>query len=176
PVVIEAHGSDQTAVELRLDRSSAREGEAMFSGRLSPFPSITSAVPSVGVAMRAGPHHTIAFASIPTSIAQARNQLEAALRAAEPGPDFVDALVADTEDLLVVVPGSAAGSVSFSAVVSGGPSDDATTVVELGLQDRPPGIGGGEVGPGGDPSCAPATLERVTVFGRTSVRQLTLAS
>ncbi|HJP66967.1 MAG TPA: hypothetical protein VKA30_11775 [Actinomycetota bacterium] len=170
-VRIEAAGADPTATELRLDPASARDGEAMVTGALTPFPSMTAAAPQVGVAMRSQSPIPVTFASVPTSIAQARDELEAAIRGADPDPVFAQALVVQLYDRLAVVPGTGDGWVRFA------PTDaDATTFVELALEDRPPAIAGPGSGSRG-PEFGPATmLEQVTVFGGCFIRQLDLAS
>ncbi len=68
---------------------------------------------------------------------------------------------------LLVVPGT------DDAIVFRTAPSDATTLSELGLQSQRPALAGSF---GGEHAGPPATLERVTIFGRTHVRICTLAS
>jgi hypothetical protein len=170
-VRIEDSGSDLTATELRLDPSSAQSAQAMFTATLAPFPDLNSPMPAVAVSM--GPEESLPapLGAVPASIPQARDELEAAIRAAGPDVAFAQALVIQVDDRLAIVPGTPEGWVSFVPTAA-----DPTTVVELGLQERVPAISSPQPGPSGDGSAPPTTFEGVTVFGRCLVRELTLGS
>lgn len=153
---------DATASDLRL--TTGMPTVAFLSRPLSPFPTLTAATPRVGLSMGEDPPVVATFAAVPVSLAQARDQLQQAIRAAAPGAAFTGCLVVAVDDRLVVVPGAAHTSVRFG----GG---DTTTVEELGLAGSVPAIAGtgGEFG-------APAQIVTSTVFGEVRVRELTLAS
>ena len=163
--------ADPTAAELRLDEASGRRAQGMFGGSLAPFPVLFAAQPEVAVTMRSEAPRSAPLGSVPTSVAEARDALEEAIRAADADPAFADALVVDVGDRLAVVPGTEDGSVTFSATAG-----DPATIVQLRLQPRSPALAGPDVTARGDAFGAAARLERVTVLGATLVRQLTLAS
>lgn len=106
--------------------------EAVISGDLSTFPTLTSPTPAVNVTIGSEGPHTATFASVPTSLATARTRLEDAIRAAHPSPAFTGARVAaydhGGESRLVVVAGTSGVAVSFGAAPG-----DANTVTELKL-------------------------------------------
>jgi hypothetical protein len=164
--------TDPTASELGLDPGSARETYA-YQGGIVPSPfGLTSASPSLTVSMGDEGSRTITLSGDPQNVAQARDALQAAIRAGTNPPQaFGSALVADVENRLVVLPGVEGATVAFDAT-----PDDRTTLAELALEGTPPAgarpaIAASDEGPG-----PPATLERTTVFGAVHVRELTLAS
>jgi hypothetical protein len=166
-IVIEVAGRDATASDLRLDPSSSRQTSAVISGPLSPFPAI-SATAQVNVSSGMEGPKIATFASTPASVAQARHQLQLAIRAAGTGAGFTGALVTNMDDQLVVVSGDSAGPITF-----GSSAIDSTTLIQLKLATERPAIAADD---GGDIPGPPATLIRATIFGRVHVQQLLLAS
>jgi hypothetical protein len=164
-LAVDPDGDDPTASELRLDRAAARPLQALVGGRLAPFPVLRSATPRLRV-LGDGVSATAQLASAPASLAQARDRLQTAIRAADPA--LAATLVASTDDQLVVLPGPA-----DLALVVGADPGDPTTVEDLGLDSDRPAIAGDAAG--GRPG-PPTTLQRVTVFGAVHVRELTVAS
>jgi hypothetical protein len=140
---------------------------ALISGPLAPFPTLSATTPAVTVQI--GDLARVAtFSAVPTSLAQARDRLQVAIRAADPHAAFADALVSLVDDQLVVLPGI--GSTRLR--IAGAPADW-TTMRELALESDEFAIAGDETGLALGP---PTTLERVTVLGRVHVKELTLAS
>ncbi|HEY43898.1 MAG TPA: hypothetical protein G4O11_07950, partial [Anaerolineae bacterium] len=123
-------GDDPTLSELKLDTRSILAFEGIISGDLSTFPTLSSATPAVDVTIGAEGPHTATFASKPTTIDEARTELENVIRAPHTSPAFTGARVAidETKKHLIVVAGTPAAAVSFTV-----PSADATTVTELKL-------------------------------------------
>jgi hypothetical protein len=167
-VVIENTDTDTTAAELRLDPASSRQTFAVISGVLPANPAITSIPPSLNVTIDAeGPHEAVMGAPYGT-LAQARDSLQAAIRAAFTTAAFTGALVTNADNQLIVIPGGSASAITFSTV-----SVDGTTLFQLELETERPAIAGDE---GGDVPGPPTTLERTTVFGTVQVQELVLAS
>jgi hypothetical protein len=165
PISIGAAGEDPTAAELRLEEGTGGyESHAFVASPLEPFPSITAAAPKVAVTMGTEGPHDAAFATVPASLAQARDQLQDAIRDAHTSQSFDMCLVAAVDDRLVVIPG-ALTTVRFDPA-----DDDATTVSELGLL----GPGHALSGPSG-PGAA-TTFVASTIFGSAHVRAIPLAS
>ncbi len=160
PVSLATTAADATTLtELRLDAGNARVARAVVSEPLDPFPSFTAPAPEVALAVITP---TAAFGPVtlrldppPATLAQARDTLEAAIRAAGTEAAFTEALVATAGVQLVVVPGVAGAAFALSAT-----AEDPTTVAELGLAAWGP----------------PATLARTTVLGTVTMRQLDQAS
>ena len=159
---------DPTAAELRLDPGSAREVTALVSGALSPFPALTSASPAVNVTMGADGPHIATMTPGPSTLAQARDQLQSSIRAAFTTDAFTGTSVGTLDDRLVVLPGASATPVIFRAAPS-----DSTTFRELALQSARPAIAADDAG---DQPGPPASLLRTTILGTVHVRELTLAS
>jgi hypothetical protein len=167
-IVIEPGDADATAAELRLDSQAARQTSAILSGILSPFPTITAASPQLTVTIGEEAEAVATLASIPSSVAQARDQLQAAIRAAGTTTGFTSAIVVNMDNQLVVISGDGAAPITFS-----GAAPDSTTLTELTLASRRPAIAADDAGDvPGPPSC----LMRTTIFGEVHVRQLPLAS
>jgi len=169
PVVIEAFQADPTASQLRLDPKSAHTGKAFVGGPLTPFPGINSLRPSLQVQIGNDPQETAVLASIPKTVAQARDALQAAIRAAKPSNRaFTSALVLSVDDQLVVMSAAAAADIRFGAG-----QDDPTTIEQLALATARPALaaesGGSMFGP-------PATFERATVIGSVRVKEIDLAT
>jgi hypothetical protein len=168
-VTVEAAGTDRTATELRLDRTAASRAYTLITGALPPTLSMSSAAPAINVTIGDEGPHTAVFSDVPTTPAEARDRLQAAIRDAHDSPAFKDALVGSTEDdRLVVLPGTSGAAVTF-----GGASADQTTLTELALRSDRPAIAGND---GGDLPGPPATLERTTVFGAVHLEEVVLAS
>lgn len=167
-VHIAAATGDATAEELRLDAASSEERYALVSGALDPFPTLAAPTPHLMVTLGTEGPHTAELASVPTTLAQGRDALQAALRDAHTSSAFTSAVVISTDDRLVVLPGTAGAGVAL-----GRTADDATTAAELALAAGRPALAHGltpdEPGP-------PTVLERVTVFGEVFVKTLSLAS
>jgi len=168
-VQVRAAEGDATATELRLtDDTDARGVQALVSPSLTPFPTLRSAAPALHVTLGAIGPQRIDLSPPLTSVAQVRDQLHAAIRAAHAEPAFQHAIVGNLAEQLVVLPGTADAPLLFSAT-----ADDATTLLDLGLHADQPALAADSFGdrPG------PATqLERVTILGAVHVRELTLAS
>ncbi len=167
-LVIEAADGDPTAAELRLDPNSSRQTSAVVSGVLSPFPAITALTPQVSVTVGTEGQATATLAAVPGTVAQARDQLQAAIRAAGATPGFAGAVVANMDNQLLAVSGEGGGPITFTNTVS-----DTTTVIQLALETERPAIAADDAG---DVPGPPATLLRTTIFGQVHAQQLPLAS
>jgi phage tail sheath protein FI len=111
--------NNPTLKELKLDSSSVSV-KGVISGNLKPFPTAFTANPcSLDVTIGGGNPETITFEP-PTSLSDARTKLENAIKGVAAGnPAFKDARVAEysttTEDLLIVLAGTADSDISFAA-------------------------------------------------------------
>ncbi len=89
----------------------ARRLSALVSGVLSPFPDLSlptpGAQPTVQVTIGSQGPFPAVFSSVPTGLAQARDALQAAIRAAHPTPAFTEARVLSVANRLVILPGAA---------------------------------------------------------------------
>ena len=169
PVVVAGAEADPTAAELRLTpETDARPAQALLSAALSPFPDLPSASPMLTVSMGDQGSVEITLPGGLASVAQARNQLHAAIRAADPVDAFAQAIVGNLGDRLVVLPG-----VENVSPVFGPTTADQTTVIALGLQIDFPAISAADDASQPGP---PMQVERSTIFGRVFARQLDLAS
>jgi hypothetical protein len=74
---------------------------------------------------------TVVLSTSPKTLEQARSYLELAIRAADPAPEFAQAVVTLVDDRLLVVPGGSGGQVTFSTEAS-----DPASVYLLGLANR----------------------------------------
>jgi hypothetical protein len=168
-VTIEAAGADPTATELKLDRPSARQVYALVTGALPPSFILSSTSPKVNVTIGEDGPHTGKISAVPGNPAQARDQLQEAIRSAHDSQAFKDALVGSTEDnRLVVLPGTDGVAVTFSRA-----PDDETTLKELALESDRPAIAFSD---GGELPGPLTTLERTTIFGKVHLKELILAS
>lgn len=169
-VVIDTTHGDPTAAQLRLDPASGREGRGYVGGPLKLFPRITALKPSLQVRIGSHPPAIAELASAPKSMAQARDGLQAAIRAAQPGDRaFTSAIVLSVNNqLVVVVSGEAGDDLRFAASPT-----DRSTVRQLALDTTLPALaadsGGGLFGP-------PATFERTTVIGSVRAKEVDLAT
>jgi hypothetical protein len=168
PVLIEPAGKDPTAGQLRLVASDSRQVDALLGGSMSGFTGTQASSPQVNVTIGDEGPHTAALPSVPTTLAQARDQLQDAIRAAHASAAFTGTLVGIADDQLVILPGTDGAEVLFGVTPA-----DATTLTDLALESDRPAIAGS---PGGRQPGPPATLERVTIFGMSHVKELTLAS
>jgi hypothetical protein len=166
-VTIGAVGTDPTAARLGLLRPSARRVVALLGGPLGTPPTVRPPRPAVTVTVGAVGPTPVALGTPPASPEAARSGLQQAIRDARPEPGFGQALVGLVDDRLLVLPGQE------DAAVVVGAADDRTTLADLALACARPAVAataGGEL-PG-----PPAVIERATIVGRVSVRELTLAS
>lgn len=167
-VTIEPAAADPTATELKLDRNSSRQTFALLSGPLTPFPTLTSASPTLNVTIGGEGSHVANLPTQPTSLAEASDQLQAAIRAVPGSAAFTSALVGRVEDRLVVLPGVGTAPVLLDVAAA-----DQTTLSELALQTDRPAIAASA---GGEQAGPPTRLERMTILGPVHVKELILAS
>jgi len=167
-LVIEVAGSDPTATELRLDPASSRQTSAVLSGSLPTVISLTAGAPALSVTVGTEGTNVATFAVSPSSVPQARDQLQAAIRAAGATAGFTGALVSNLANQLVVVSGDGGGPITFSTAPA-----DTITLTQLQLATQRPAIAADD---GGDVPRPPTTLLRTTIFGEVHVQQLVLAS
>ncbi|HYP21213.1 MAG TPA: hypothetical protein VEY08_14170 [Chloroflexia bacterium] len=171
PVLIEPAGTDATAGQLRLVAGDSRQVDALLGGSMSGFTGTQVSPAEVSVTIGdEGPHTAtlLPAPAPPATLAQVRDQLQAAIRAAHTSVAFTGTLVGIADDRLVILPGTTGAEVLFGVTPS-----DTTTLTDLALESDRPAIAGS---PGGRQPGPPATLERVTIFGVAHVRELTLAS
>jgi hypothetical protein len=167
-IVIEDTNTDQTATELRLDAQSSRQTSAVVSGVLSPFPTITAATPQLMVTIGEEGQGVATLAAVPASVAQARDQLQAAIRAAGTIAGFTGAVVVNLDNQLVVISGDGSAPITFSSTAG-----DSTTLTQLQLATQRPAIAADDAGDVPGPPC---WLLRTTIFGTVHVQQLPLAT
>ncbi|GIV60248.1 MAG: hypothetical protein KatS3mg043_1337 [Rhodothermaceae bacterium] len=167
PVVVTTAGDDPTADELRLT-GDARMVEALRSAGLATFPALSAPLPALRVAMNDRGPFVLTLDPPPTSVAEARDRLHTALRNADADPAFADALVANLDDALLVLPGTEA-----TTVLLGTTPDDRTTLFELALDENRPALAADDAGTTPGPE---SRFIRSTVFGTVYVRALGLAS
>jgi hypothetical protein len=168
PVSMTAVDADPTSIELRLSDGSERLVEALVTPALEPFPALSAADPALNVTLGTDDSYRISLTPVPTSLAQARDQLHSTIRAAHSDPAFQNAIVGNLEEQLVVLPGVAGTAVLFDTT-----ANDRTTLRELGLVAGRPALAGDGLGVQPGPK---TTLERVTMLGSTHIRELALAS
>jgi hypothetical protein len=167
-VVIESADSDPTATELRLDPSSARQTSAVVGGSLPATFTLASGAPAVSVALGTDAPQTASLLGAPGTPAQARDSLQAAIRAAGASPGYTGAVVTNLDNQLVAISGDGAAPLVFGAAPA-----DSTTIVQLQLTSRRLAIAADAAG---DTPGPPTTLLRSTIFGEVHVQQLPLAS
>lgn len=106
-------GSDSESVEVDLpDTLPAWPASALVSGDLSDFPDLPSNF-DLSVTVGGDGPHTATLTSLPTSLPEAAQLLEAAIRGAETSQAFTGARVAATDGRLVVLPGGLTAAVEF---------------------------------------------------------------
>ena len=84
----------------------ARRTPALVSGNLSPFPALSSDAPALNVSFGDEGPHLVTLADKPATLPQARDQLQAAIRAAHSDPAFVQARVLTAASRLILLPGT----------------------------------------------------------------------
>jgi len=103
----------------------------VLSGDLSPFPTLSSATPVVGVTIGGEGPHPATLASVPADLTEARSLLEVAIRDAHTSPSFTAAQVVVVGERLLVLPGTPGESVALELTAT-----DSTTVTELALSNK----------------------------------------
>jgi len=167
-VVIETDDSDPTATELRLDPDSARQTSAVVSAPLPAAFTLSSGAPAVTVSIGADGPRIANLLGAPGTPAQARDSLQAAIRAAGVSTGYTGSVVTNLDNQLVAISGDDAGPLVFGTAPG-----DSTTVVQLQLTSRRFAIAADAAG---DQPGPPTTLLRTTIFGDVHVQQLPLAS
>ncbi|HEX2049887.1 MAG TPA: hypothetical protein VHJ34_04545 [Actinomycetota bacterium] len=157
-----------TAAELRFDDPAARRARGLLGAPLEPFTAPSSATPALEIAVGAGPRRVVELDPAPTTLAQARARLQAAVRAAGTEPEYADALVAAVAGRLLVVPGTDDADVDVRSTRA-----DRSSATELGLLRTRPALSWSDDGTEAGPR---STFERATVLGEVFVRELALAS
>jgi len=156
-----------SAVQLGLDASESRQVIAVCSGSLSPFPSLQADAPSINITLLSDggslSPNTVTLETIPNTLAQARDQLQASIRANQSDPAIAEMQVAGIDNRLLFIPGPGSRALRFAPAPG-----DATTVYALKLIDPEVIAAPGDANTPG-PS---TTLERVTVFGPMTVKTL----
>jgi hypothetical protein len=176
-VSLEPHPADPFTVrELGFTGGGVRRVEALVSGALAaeltfpPVPPEPQAQVVISTAAAGADERTATFPDLTgdLDLAAVAAGLQAGVRAAGTSPDaFAEALVAVAGgDRLVVTPGLDGASVGLGEVAGG----DLLDRLALALVQA---VGTARTG---DETGPPLSLERVTVFGRLSVRELELAS
>ncbi len=130
-IAISPTGDDPTTVkELKLDSSSIHFVKGIISGDL-PSLNLTASSPSLNITIGSEGPYTAVLTPKPTSLADARDKLEAAIRAASATPAFKKARVAvytaGSENRLIVIPRTS-DVIYFAATPT-----DPTTLNELKL-------------------------------------------
>jgi hypothetical protein len=169
PVTINPTETDDSADLLRLSPGNGQAIYALVSGPLAPFPTLRAAAPELKVTL--GEESGLAtLAAVPTSLAQARDQLQTAIRAAGASPAFTAALVGSLNDTqqLVVAPGSGQVAPRFAVTPV-----DSTTLADLALGSSVPALA---ASPAGEQPGPATTLVRATLLGPVHLKELVLAS
>jgi hypothetical protein len=172
-VIVTALQLDSTATELGLDPANSHTVTALLSGPLSPFPDLISDPPAVALSMRneitkAISTITASMTSKPTTIPQARDELQAAIRLASADTVFASAIVSRLDSQLVVFPGDSTFTPMFGAAPA-----DSTTYRQLSLESDRYAIAADDIGQAPGP---PASIWRSTILGPCYLQSLTLAS
>jgi hypothetical protein len=167
-VVIESADSDPTAAELRLDPPSARQTWAVVGGPLPAAFTLTSGALALSIAVGTDVPQIASLLGAPGTPAQARDSLQAAIRAAGATPGYTGAVVTNLDTQLVAISGDGAAPIVFGAAAA-----DSATIVQLQLTSRRFAIAADAAGNAPGP---PTTLMRTTIFGEVHVQQLPLAS
>ncbi len=168
---------DDTATKLRLVDMQVNRRDALISARLSPSLTLDGDTPTVHITIGGDGPYPALITSNPTSLAQARDSLQQAIRNAHIDSAFTSTRVINVKDFmnsdrLLILP----GQVGKAVVIEGAPNDP-TTVAQLRFRRKEDvhwlaiakSDTGDQHGPG-------VTLERTTVFGGVLVKELTLAS
>ena len=153
---------NKTGAELRFSDASERSVLALLSAHIQDNFKLSSAKPEMNISMAGKGPFTIQLKAGTSTLNSARDQLHAAIRAADGDTAFKDALVDRLDDQLIILPGK-----PDTAAIFGPTENDPTTYRELGLDCITPAIGTADGKPG-----PKASLIRSTVFGSTSIREL----
>ncbi|MEM9904083.1 MAG: hypothetical protein AAF921_03555 [Cyanobacteria bacterium P01_D01_bin.44] len=156
-----------SAVQLGLDASKSRQAKAVCSGLLEPFPTLQAEMPTINVAILSDQGHIgprrVTLDAVPTTLAQARDQLQDSIRLIHSDPAIAEMHVAALDDRLLFIPGPGGQALRFGPTAA-----DASTVQTLDLVD-PVVI----AAPNDSTTPGPTTtLERVSVFGSMTVKTL----
>lgn len=100
-------------VDSPLRRGQASLIPALISKSLATFPALSSGSPSVAVTIGGVGPHTAVLSGVPTSLAQARDQLQAAIQTAHSSVAFSKARVISAANRLIVLSG-ASGEVEIA--------------------------------------------------------------
>ncbi|MGH7516516.1 MAG: putative baseplate assembly protein [Gemmatimonadales bacterium] len=111
-------GDQTTAAELGLAGPDAFRVDGLFSGDLSTFPAVSSALCKLSVTLGPIGPHAVSLASAPATLAVARTLLEQAIRAADPAPAFRQARVLVEGSRLLVLPGTAGSPIQEYVAVT----------------------------------------------------------
>jgi hypothetical protein len=160
-------GADSTATELGLVEG-ARRVVAAVGRPLSPPLTLSAAAPEVCVVLGSAGPVVVPVSDAAADADAVAAAMQASLRAASADALFTAAIVMSFDGALLLLPGTDGAAASVLPTTA-----DMTTAVELELVTPPfviaADLGGAEPGPR-------ASLERSTVIGGTSVRELSLAS
>jgi len=127
-----AQGEATTLGQLGLD--ALVPVDAALSSLLKPFPK--QAIGKLTLTIGGIGPRELTLSSLPVDLSSARNQLENAIRNADPDPTFRSARVLILDDRLLVVPGLGAGAISAGPVTFATAASDPATVYRLGLKNR----------------------------------------
>ena len=100
-------------IDSPLRDGPARHIPALVSGNLKPFPSLSSPTPAIRLQIGTEGPHTATLATRPTTLGQARQLLQASIRAAHGSKTFSEARVVTGSGRLIVLPGSLGQSPSL---------------------------------------------------------------
>ena len=88
------------------DQPRASRSRLLLSGPLAPFPALSSPAPRLQVTIGVDSPHEIVLAGAPSGLQAAAAALQAAIRAAAPGPAFTAAVVSVVDSRLVLLAGT----------------------------------------------------------------------
>ncbi len=167
PVYVQPGGVADVAAPLRLLAPDSRPAVAIIGGAVPQPLSLRSRSPKILVGWGGG-LSVVTLGGLLATAADAAVALQAGIRAAGSAPTVSAAVVAVLYGRLLVVPGP--GAVGF--VMDAGP-DDATTIIDLGLDASRPAIAGDD---GGDTPAPLTRIERSTVIGDAIVNEVDLVT
>jgi hypothetical protein len=165
PVYVQSGGTGDVAGPLRLLAPDARPAVAIIGGTVPQPLSLRSGSPEVVVGWD-GAQSLVMLGGQLGTLEDAAAALQAAVRAAGSSSAVTSAAVAVLTGRLLVVPGP--GAVGF---VVDATANDATTIVDLGLDAARPAIAGDD---GGDTPAPLTRIEHCTVIGDSIVDQVDL--
>lgn len=126
-IVFTSFASDNTVTELKLDAGSLQLVEGVLSERLSPFPQLSAASPSMKVTL-GSEDYLIALTSAPLTLAAACAALENTIHSVSGNST---AKVLPVRDRLLILPGVCGDRIVFDVT-----EDDRTTAAELKLLNQ----------------------------------------